>query len=104
MAAQAVYPGASRRMAASACRSPADRGTPTGPEGYREIAEVGVGVDAVRREPAPEAGARSGVEHRSFMRIVCCRLLFVSICALCCRHAGNRSRCGACASSVFEMF
>ena len=62
VAAQPVYRGVSRRMAASACRSPADRGTHTGPEGYREIAEVGVGAEAVRREPAPEAGARSGVE------------------------------------------
>ena len=50
-------------MAASACRSPADKGAPTGPEGYRGIKEVGVGADAVRREPAPEAGARSGVER-----------------------------------------
>src|SRR5262249_51859418 len=63
VAVQAVYRGESRRMAASACRSPADKGAPTGPEGYRGITEGGVGADAVRREPAPEAGARSGVER-----------------------------------------
>jgi hypothetical protein len=60
-----AYSGASRKMAASACRSPARRGVPKGPANYHEIAEEGVGAEGARREHAPVVGARNGVEQVS---------------------------------------